>query len=229
MNHPAVQRSLPRFLRRYILDFEERTGAAVRELAAALPPGARVLDAGAGECRHAVHFKGRQYVAVDLACGDALWDYRRLSAIADLASLPFPEAAFDAVLNVVTLEHVRDPHSVLAEMARVLRPGGRLLLVVPQEWEIHQAPNDYYRFTRYGVRHLLHGAGFGSIQVLAAGGFFRLLARRLLDALRFFRGGWFIVAALLLTPPALILPLLDRLDRERDSTLGYICTARRHS
>lgn len=229
MTHPAVQRRLPRFLRRYVLDFEERIDRAVRELAEATPDGARVLDAGAGECRHAEFFKGRRYTGVDLACGDELWDYKRLSAIADLAALPFPAHTFDAALNVVTLEHVREPLAVLREIARVMRPGARLLLVVPQEWEIHQPPHDYFRYTRYGVRYLLECAGFGSVRVLPAGGFFRLLSRRLLNALGFFHGIWFVLAAVFVAPPALVLPLFDRLDRERNFTLGYICTARRLS
>ncbi len=229
VNHPRLQAVLPSFLRRYVLDFERRTTEAVNSFAAALPRGARVLDAGAGECPHAHSFKGMRYVAVDLACGDVLWDYKKLSAIADLSSLPFPQASFDAVLNIVTLEHVREPLAVVSEFARVLRPGGSLLMVVPQEWEVHQAPNDYFRYTRYGIRYLLERGGFGSVRVLAAGGFFRLLSRRLLNGLAFFRGGWLIPAAVLLVPPALILPAFDALDRERNFTLGYVCTARRLS
>lgn len=229
MNHPRVQKALPGFLRRYVLDFERRTNDAIESFAAGLPEGARVLDAGAGECQYADYFKGTRYFGVDLACGDVLWDYTKLSAITDLAALPFPNGSFDAVLNVVTLEHVREPLSVVSELARVLKPGGSLLMVVPQEWEVHQAPHDYFRYTRYGIRYLLDRAGFGSVRVLAAGGFFRVLSRRLFNALAFFRGGWFIAAALFLAPPALILPAFDRLDRERNFTLGYICTARRLS
>jgi SAM-dependent methyltransferase len=149
--------------------------------------------------------------------------------MADLASLPLRSGTFDAVLNAVTLEHVREPATVVAEMARVLKPGGALLMIVPQDWEVHQEPNDYFRYTRYGVRYLLDGAGFTSVRVLAVGGYFRLLSRRLLNGLQFFRGWRFIPAALLLGPPALILPAFDRLDRERNFTLGYICTARRRS
>ena len=67
----------------------------------------------------------------------------------------------------------------------------------------------------------------------AAGGYFRLLARRLLNGLQFFTGGvrWllFLPAAILLVPPALILPFLDSLDRDRNFTLGYICTARKRA
>lgn len=224
----------PRWLRgtpleRHVLHFEHSIETAVADFAAALPDGARVLDAGAGEVRHARHFPRQRYVGVDLGVGDAAWNYTRLDAIADLAALPFPASSFDACLNIVTLEHIAEPLAALREIGRVLVPGGRLLLVVPHEWEVHQAPNDYFRFTRYGVEHLLRAAGFGEIRIEPAGGYFRLLSRRLLNGLRFFGWPWRPLAAVFLAPPALLLPLLDRLDRDRDFTLGYLCTAQKRS
>ena len=204
---------------------------AVAEFAAATPPGARVLDAGAGEGRYAGHFAGRRYVGVDLAVGDALWNYAGLDARADLSRLPFADGAFDAALNIVTLEHVPEPLAVLREIARVLRPGGRLLLVAPQQWEVHQAPHDYYRYTRYGLEWLLGRAGFAELRIEPIGGYFTLLARRLVGALNYCQGGarWllFPFAVLLAVPAALALPSLDVLDSRKDFTLAYRCVARK--
>lgn len=229
MRYAALRRLLPRPLLRYILHFEALTEDAVAALADSLPYSARVLDAGAGECRHAACFPRQRYYGVDLALGDPAWDYSRLDAIADLSALPFRDASFEACLNIVTLEHVRQPQAVLAELARVLKPGGRLLLVVPHAWEIHQAPHDYFRYTRHGVRHLVEGAGLQPLQISPMGGYFRFLSRQLLNGLQFFPGLWFLPAALLLAPPALVAPLLDFLDRERNFTLGYVCTAQKPS
>ena len=101
--------------------------------------------------------------------------------------------------------------------------------MVPHEWEVHQSPHDYWRFTRHGIRYLLEEAGFQQIRIEPVGGFFRLLARRLLNGLQVVPLPLFPVAALFLAPPALILPAFDFLDRQRDFTLGYICTARKSS
>jgi len=227
LKYEAIENRLPRFLRRHILHFEAAIEDSIQDFAAELPAGARVLDAGAGERVHARYFSRQRYTAVDLAVGDAAWDYGKLDAVADLTALPFPGGCFDACINIVTLEHVREPGCALQEMARTLASGGKLLIIIPHEWEVHQAPHDYYRYTRHGVEYLLAKAGFDRISVQPAGGYFRLLARRLFNGLQFFPGPWFFVAAVFLVPPALILPWFDSLDRERNFTLGYICTARK--
>jgi SAM-dependent methyltransferase len=233
MSYTVIADRLPRWLSRHVLHFEAAIEDAVAGFAAALPPAARVLDAGAGEARHARYFTRQRYCGVDLAVGDPAWNYTRLHAVADLTRLPFPAACFDAAINIVTLEHVREPESVLREIARTLAPAAPLLAIVPHEWEVHQAPRDYFRYTRHGMQYLLERAGMVEIEIRPVGGYFRLLARRLLNGLQFFSGGlrWlgFIPAAVLLVPPALAIPFLDFLDRDRNFTLGYICTAKKSS
>jgi SAM-dependent methyltransferase len=223
LRYQAIERRLPRFLRRHLLHFEVSIEESVSAFAASLADNARVLDAGAGEMRYSQHFKRQRYTGVDLGVGDAAWDYGKLDAIADLTALPFPSACFDACINIVTLEHVRDPLGALRELERTLVPGGRALLIVPHEWEVHQSPHDYFRYTRHGMAYLLESAGFATWDVDPVGGYFRLLARRLLNGLQFFRGILFPIAALFLVPPALVLPFFDSLDRERNFTLGYVC------
>jgi SAM-dependent methyltransferase len=231
MRYSAMAYRLPRPLRRHVLHFECEIEDAIASFARQLPEDARILDAGAGQGQYAHFFAGRRYCGVDLAVGDAAWDYGRLDAIADLTALPFPNATFAAALHIVTIEHLREPTCALAELARTLAPGATLLIAAPHEWEVHQAPHDYFRYTRYGLAYLLEKTGFEVRELNASGGYFRLLARRLLNGLQFFTGGlrWlgFLPAAILAVPPALILPFLDFLDRDRDFTLGYICTARK--
>jgi SAM-dependent methyltransferase len=218
---------LPASLARYIMHFESEIELSVIEFAASLPKNARVLDAGAGEGNYRDNFTNQRYCGLDLGVGDGAWDYSKLDVLGDLSSLPFRDGAFEATLNVVTLEHVREPAKVIEELSRILIPGGRILIVAPHEWEEHQQPHDYFRYTRYGLRYLLDRAGFHDIHVEPVGGFFRLLSRRLLNALQFFPGPLALIAAIFFAPPALLLPLLDPLDKKRNFTLGYICSARK--
>jgi len=228
VRYAGARRRMPRGLVRWVYDFEGRIEEAVREFAAELGPGARVLDAGAGEGQYRFAFVRQRYTGIDLGIGDAGWNYSGLDVVGDLGALPFAGDSFEAALNVVTLEHLAEPGRALAELARVLRPGGRLLLVAPQEWEVHQSPHDYFRYTRHGLEHLLMQAGLRVERMEAAGGIFRLLGRRLLNAWQAAPGVvWKLLLAPVFLPLGLVVPILDFLDRRRDFTLGYTCIARK--
>lgn len=222
MTYREARRRLPAWLRKRVFTFETFIEESVQAFARSLPAGARLLDAGAGEAQYAPLFAHARYVGVDLAIGDPGWDYRRLHAIADLEQLPFPDAVFDAALHAVTLEHLPRPAEALRELARVLRPGATLLLLAPQEWEVHQAPHDYYRYTRFGLEHLLSQAGFRVEEITPAGGLFLVLSRRLLNACQMVP--WLLP---FFAPLALLVAWLDPLDRRKDFTLGYRCLARK--
>jgi SAM-dependent methyltransferase len=233
MSYTSLAYRLPTWIRRHILHFETEIASAVASFAKTLPERARLLDAGAGEGQYRSKFAHQRYCGVDLAVGDAAWDYSHLDALADLTALPFRNATFQTAIHIVTIEHLPEPARALAEIARCLVSGGTLLIAAPHEWEVHQAPHDYFRYTRYGLAYLLERTGFEVLEIRACGGYFRLLARRLLNGLQFFTGGvrWllFLPAALVLVPPALILPLFDWLDSQKNFTLGYICTARKRA
>jgi SAM-dependent methyltransferase len=223
--YQRLQALLPRAVRDYLLYFEATIERAVTEFAASLPAGVRMLDAGAGEGQYADRFARQRYTGVDLGVGDTAWNYGKLDAVADLLALPFPDNTFDAAINIVTLEHVKEPARVIEEMHRVMRPDGRLLIIVPHEWEEHQTPHDYFRYTRYGMRYLLERAGFLGIRIEPVGGYFRMMSRRLLNALQFFPLPLMILIALVVAPVAFVAPLLDGWDRRKNFTLGFICYA----
>ena len=227
MVYSTLRNLIPGPLTRYVKHFEAVIEDSVREFSQSLKPNARVLDAGAGEGQYKRYFKSHRYTGFDLAVGDQTWDYTGLDARGDLEALPFPDGTFDAVVSVVTLEHVRHPQKVVAEMGRVLGPGGQLLLIVPHQWEEHQQPHDYFRYTRYGVRYLAEQAGLRVARLEPVGGIFRLLSRRLFGATSVLPFPLDAVYLLLVLFPALLLPLLDGLDRDKTSTLGFVCIARK--
>ena len=228
--HQRALALLPGWLARRLLRFEAATLSVLHDFAEALPDGASVLDAGASEGQYGDLFQQCRYTGIDLAVGDPSWDYSQLHVTGDLENLPFADGSFDAALNVVVLEHVRNPLRALQELNRVLRPGGQLLLVTPQEWETHQVPYDYFRYTRYGVAFLLTEARFTDHEIRPVGGFFTLVGRRMLTLPLFFQGGvrwtFFPFAAVICAIAGLLLPLLDPLDSDRHNTLGHICRAR---
>jgi SAM-dependent methyltransferase len=73
---------------------------------------------------------------------------------ADAERLPFPAATFQRVECDAVLEHVRSPQNVMAEMTRVLAPGGYLHLVTPFCHPFHEYPKDYRRFSLDGLKEL---------------------------------------------------------------------------
>jgi SAM-dependent methyltransferase len=198
----------------------------VRQVSERLREGEIVLDAGAGEGRHRKYFKRGRYLALDAGYGDAAWDYSGLDIHGELEHIPLRNSSVEYILCMVVLEHTRNPRQVLLEFARVLKKGGTLVMVVPFLWEEHQAPHDYFRFTRYGVRSIFESLPFRLDMLEPMGGFFRVCARRSVALLSFFQRGWRWIPFVLLAPFfGLLFPLLlyfmDGLDEEKNYSLGY--------
>ncbi len=103
-----------------------------------------VLDCGAGRrpeyFDNVVNFEIAAYETTDVrGVGEAL---------------PFVDDAFDAVLSLSVLEHVKDPFRCAGEIARVLKPGGALMCCVPFLQPLHGYPHHYYNMSAQGLRNL---------------------------------------------------------------------------
>lgn len=99
----------------------------------------------------------------------------------DIKELPFSDGYFDGVLCTEILEHLSLPEIGVKQINRVLKTGGYLYLTVPQEWCLHYEPDDYFRFTKYGIRYLLENNGFEILAIERLGGVFSLTGQRLVD------------------------------------------------
>jgi SAM-dependent methyltransferase len=86
------------------------------------------------------------------------------------ARLPYPDGSFDTVLCTQVLEHVPDAELAMAEIARVLRPGGHALVTVPFLYPTHEAPYDFWRYTHHGLAGLVGRHGLEPLAVEAQGG-----------------------------------------------------------
>jgi len=85
-------------------------------------------------------------------------------------TLPFPEARFDTILCSDVLEHIINPSFLFAEMARLLKPGGRLILFVPFFYHLHEVPYDYYRYTEHILRSFSDSNGMEILLLEPYGG-----------------------------------------------------------
>lgn len=221
--------------------------AWVAEQAARIPAGSRVLDIGAGSCPYRALFDHCEYRTQDFTqlAGDQLrhGGYGKIDYVCDASAIPVPDASFDVVLCTEVLEHIAEPLKVLAEFARILKPGGHLLLTAPLGSGIHQEPHHYYGgFTPYWYRRFLAELGFADIAVEANAGsyaYFSQESLRFLQSTRPWRLAapfmvrllWMPFWMVLLPVLAGIVPLaahrLDRYDQEQRFTVGYHVTARR--
>jgi len=94
----------------------------------------------------------------------------------DGCAMEFADASFDTVLAIQVLEHVFEPLRMVREMARVLRPGGKLVLLVPQTSTTHLAPEYYGNFSRYWIRRALDSAGLELVELRPLGGVWSSMA-----------------------------------------------------
>ena len=188
------------------------------------------------------HFKG---TVVDLGCGTAPyrndilayadeyvgvdWDNSlhdiNPDVVTDLSKeFPFDDNYADTLISFQVLEHLPTPQFHLSECYRILKPGGALLLSVPFQWRVHEAPYDYFRYTRFGLEYMLNEAGFKDITIREMGGFWFtwLLKLNYFTLAKFAKGPlkylffpwWFINQVLAL--------LLDRIITSKQEAGGYI-------
>jgi SAM-dependent methyltransferase len=144
-------------------------------------PGARLLDVGcgAGLFLKAAETWGWDVEGVEISPAAAEYAGTVLGLRirnAKLEEADLPEASFDVVTLLDTLEHLGDPLGTLAEARRILRPGGWLILNTPDlrsasrlilgnAWAVLTPPEHLYGFTEGTLRRMLGRAGFEAVAV----------------------------------------------------------------
>ena len=202
----------------------ERINRAYVQEAAGRYGRGRVLDAGCGRRPYAEFYSDYTGLEFDRT--------RYADAPADVwgsgMELPFRDKAFATVFSSQVLEHVPEPWRMVAEMARVLEPGGHLILTAPHIWGLHEAPQDYFRFTCYGLEHLARRAGLQPVEVRPMAGYWVTAGVRFCYYLQHFeRGPLKPVVRVMFALIQLMAWGLDRLHRVESDTWNYLLVARR--
>ena len=157
----------------------------------AIPSGLRILDAGAGELRNKPLCAHLAYVSQDVCQYDGggnapglqtgTWNTSRIDLVCDIVNIPEADASFDIVLCSEVFEHLPDALKALDEFARLLKPGGTLILTAPFASLVHFAPYHYATgFSRYWYEYHLPTRNFEILELVPNGDWFSYIKQEML-------------------------------------------------
>lgn len=194
-----------------------------------------MYDLGCGEKPHEDFFLKYvdKYVGVDWS---GTLHNLKADVVADLNKpLPIENEVADTIISLSVMEHLCEPQTMLNEAHRILKPGGSMILQVPWQWHVHEAPYDFYRYTPYGLRYMFAKAGFVDVVVEAQSGFFttwivkfNYFSSRFVRGPRMLRGLIKTVLLPIWYLGQLVAPYLDRLDGQWElEAQGYYVLAKK--
>ena len=125
----------------------------------------KILDIGCGS-NPGYHksIKGK-IICMDLA------KTSKIHIVSDADKLPFKPNSFDKVVSVNSFYYFKNPFNVAKSIRNILKKDGKLIMILPFFYPIHDAPDDKYRFTEYGLRTILE-ENFKIGRIEAIGGIF---------------------------------------------------------
>lgn len=190
----------------------------------------KTLDIGAGDfSRYKKFFKTDEYLKMDINNAD------NLDIVGSADNIPLADNFCDSVVSTQVFEHLKNPFKAADEIFRILKPGGICLLTIPQWNELHEEPNDYYRYTKFGIMEIFETRGFETMVIDRRGGFFTMIfqikVRYLLDRFhlhnRKFIGRIFSRLFKIGTILVIWLDHLDKSEANQKHTIGWLFILRK--
>jgi SAM-dependent methyltransferase len=123
----------------------------------------RTLDVGCGSKPYAHLYHSDEYVGLEIDSPQSR-AIEKADYYYDGNRFPFADETFDSMVANEVFEHVFNPDQFLAEIFRVLRPGGMILLTMPFAWDEHEQPYDFARYSSFGIKALLERHGFEIVE-----------------------------------------------------------------
>jgi SAM-dependent methyltransferase len=229
----------------------------VRALQAVAPRAhGRLLDVGCGD----KSFEGifRQYIdeyvgiehETSFKATSASLRVSQPDLLYDGDRLPFDDCSFDTVVNIQVLEHTPQPHRLIADMARVLKKDGSLILAAPFSFRLHEEPKDFFRYSPHGLRVMCDEVGLVVDHVEQVGSLWSLVGHKLNSylSLRLARIGgpaqqlgklghespdqprarlWTLpIVAPVVLGISILARIMDRVFFERQEALGFVIVAK---
>jgi len=153
-----------------------------------------LIDLGCGEKPYKDFFDGiDKYIGIDFSSYSSNKDFKGCAPdlffneiYTENFELPFANDSYDNAVAFQVIEHHKDPQKMLSEMIRVVKNGGYILLTVPFLGGVHEEPNDYQRFTEYGMAELLEKNGCAILESRKAGKFFSVVCMLAIEYLNAF-------------------------------------------
>jgi len=129
----------------------------------------RLYDLGCGSMPYRKLFDGvvDEYHGFDFKPAADLHkpDLTNPSAWIDITDSDLKSESCDVVLSTQVLEHIGDTKKFIKEIHRVLEKGGTCIMTIPFAWPTHAEPDDFYRFTCFGLETLFTEAGFEIVKI----------------------------------------------------------------
>lgn len=120
----------------------------------------RLMDFGCGSKPYKILFSVNEYIGVDFQGEGHSHENEQIDVFYNGKTLPFPNEHFDSVFSSEVFEHIFNLEEILSEINRVLKPGGKILITCPFCICEHEVPNDFARYTSFGIQHLMNKHGF---------------------------------------------------------------------
>lgn len=175
----------------------------------------RLLDIGCGNKPYHNFFKNS--ISEHIGCDIVQSNENKVDVVCEATDIPLNDETFDTILCTQVIEHVADHNKLLAEAYRLLKPGGYLILTGPMYWPIHEEPYDFFRFTKYGFRHLLTTHRFEHISTEEHGGKWAVLGQAICLTLPKFMGRHYLMS---ITNRLFL--YLDKKHYDPQSTTNYL-------
>jgi len=119
----------------------------------------RVIDIGCGYKPYQELFTTQDYVGLEYDSPDNRAN-KKADFFYDGKKFPFSNNEFDCAICSQVLEHVFTPLAFLSEINRVLKPGALFLITIPFVWDEHEQPQDFARYSSFGIKAILEQQGF---------------------------------------------------------------------